>query len=121
MERQESERQREPMAQATGHRREGMVNKGMDTEQALKNVISINGSKYYSVSTFAKLTKRTEQAVRKLVLKGNRTGKLKAIKIKRTVVILASELTDYNFCLAGTSGLVTRFNEKAEEYTKHIN
>lgn len=92
----------------------------MDTEQLIKNTITIDNVKYYSASTFAKLTKRSEQAVRKLALHGNRLGKLKYIKMSRSVFILASELTEYRFCLAGTSGATIRFDEDGKERTEFV-
>ena len=90
------------------------------TERMLKEKTTIDNIDYYSVRVFAHLTKRSEQSVRKLTLHGNRLGLLKSIKMARSVFIPCSELVNYNFCLAGTSGATIKFDAEANERTEFI-
>jgi len=89
-------------------------------EELLSRKISVDGVEYYKVSTFAKLTKRSEQSVRLLVNSGNRLRKLKHIKIARSLLIPATELTDYPFCLVGISRRIVRFDAKGVEYIESL-
>lgn len=92
----------------------------MERDRLIGHTINIDNIEYYNVSTFALLTKRSEQAVRKLALIGNRLGKLQSIKVARSVLIPATELTEYRFCLGGTSGAVIRFDKKGKERTEFV-
>ncbi len=89
--------------------------------QAIEDRITINNTEYYTVSTFAQITKRAEDTVRGLISRGTRIRKLKSLKMGRSLFIPVSELVEYQFCLAGRSKLVVRYTGKGEEYTEIIN
>ncbi len=77
--------------------------------------VTVNDVDYYDVKVFAELTNRTEQAIRLLVIKGNRLRKLKSIKVGPTILIEKSELTEYPFACAGRSKTVVMFDEHGNE------
>ena len=85
------------------------------------NKITINNVNYYTVDQFAWLTKRSPQAIRLLIAKGNRFRKLKAMKIGWTWFVEASELTEYKFCCAGRSKKVVKFDVKGIEHYEILN
>jgi len=87
-----------------------------DNTELIDVVTNINGKDYYNCKVFAELTNRSEQAIRLLILNGNRIRKLKAIKVGTAIFIDKTELTEFPFCLPGRNKVIKRFNEKAEEY-----
>lgn len=64
----------------------------------------IDGDIYYSKLDFATIIGKYPSAVSKLIHKGNKFRKLKAIRIGNNVYIKASELTDFPHCPTGKAG-----------------
>lgn len=89
-------------------------------EKLIDQYDTVNGKKYYPVSTFALLTRRSEQAIRLLVHKGNRLRKLDAEKFGHLLLIPINELTAFPFCCAGRSKMVIRFNPDGSEYSEYV-
>ena len=87
-------------------------------EQLVDNFVAVNGKHYYDVNTFAEITKRSPQAIRLLINKGNKLQKLQYIKISNTLLVPKSELTAFPFCCSGRSRLVIRFREDGSEYSE---
>ena len=81
--------------------------------------IRVGGKPYYTLKRFAELTKRSEQAIRLLIIKGNRLATLGSVKIGRSILIPCSELTEFPFCCSGRSKSVLHFNEDGTEYMTH--
>jgi len=69
-----------------------------------KLVEVINGERFLTVKHFAWLTKRSEQSVRFLMIKGNRVRKLKSVHIIGRALIPVAELTGFPFTLPGRKG-----------------
>jgi len=66
-----------------------------------EKTINIDGTDYWLVTQFSKLTNRSSVSIRALVNRGNRIRKLKAIRINDSVFIEAQELFEYPFVLPG--------------------
>lgn len=88
--------------------------------RTLTNKVELNGADYYTVRTFAALTRRSEQAVRALINKGNRLGTLASLKLGNTIFVPCSELTEFKFATVGCSDVVIRFDENGNEFTERI-
>jgi len=77
-------------------------------------IISINNVDYYSVKDFAELTNKSEQTIRRYIIKGNKMRKLNAIKIAETVLIPISELTEFPFTICGRSNEVYHYDNSGK-------
>jgi hypothetical protein len=63
--------------------------------------INIEGQDYFTVDQFSKLTNKSQQTIRVLILKGNRIRKLVSKSIGGKPFILSSELFEFPFVTTG--------------------
>ena len=90
------------------------------TKEALSYMtVNVDNEEYYACDIFAELTDRSPQAVRLLILKGNRIRKLKAITVGPTILVKKSELTEFPFTCAGRAKLVIRYDAQGNERTSY--
>ncbi len=73
-------------------------------------IIRVNGVNYYSVYAFAELTNKSEQTIRRYIIKGNKIRKLESIKINQAILIPISELTQFPFTVCGRSNEIYHYN-----------
>lgn len=91
-----------------------------ELKELVNNKIAIGEGYYYDVDTFAKLTRRSVQAIRNLYTKGNRLGILEHIKIGGASFIPESELTEFRFATVGRSRVVLRYDKEAKEHVEYV-
>lgn len=72
--------------------------------------IKIEGIEYYTVASFAELTNKSQQTIRRYILRGNKIRMLKAIKVNQTVLIPITELTAFPFTICGRSYAIYHYN-----------
>lgn len=87
------------------------------------STMNIDNKDYWTLKNFSQLTKKTEYTIRMLIAKGNRLGKLKALKIGNSVYIEAEELFNYKFVTNGRPNALsdcfeTFYLENGELYKK---
>ena len=73
--------------------------------------IKINGVDYYTVKQFAWITNRTDQSVRRLILKGNKIRRLEAKYFGGKPFIPVMEFKEFPFTFAGTSPDTYRYTD----------
>ena len=77
-------------------------------------IIKINSTEYYSVTDFARLTNKSEQTIRRYIIKGNKIRTLDAIKIRQSILIPITELTEFPFTVCGRSNEVYHYNNDGQ-------
>jgi len=78
-------------------------------------IIEINGEKFYTVSSFARIVNKSENAIYGLIYHGNKVRKLRAKKFWNKPMIYASELTEYPFTLPGKGKLVYYYDSEGNQ------
>jgi hypothetical protein len=66
-----------------------------------ESTINIEGQDYFTVDQFSKLTNKSQQTIRVLILKGNRIRKLSSITIGGKPFIISTELFNFPFVTTG--------------------
>lgn len=77
-------------------------------------IIKINNMDYYSVKDFADLTNKSEQTIRRYIIKGNKMRILNSIKINTSILIPISELTEYPFTICGRSREIYHYDNSGK-------
>ncbi len=77
-------------------------------------IIEVKNIEYYTVSQFANLTNKSQQTIRRLIIKGNKVRKLEALKVNQTVLIPISELTAYPFTICGRSYQIYYYDKEGK-------
>jgi len=72
----------------------------------------INGDLYYTIWQFAKIVKKSENAIYTLIYKGNKIRKLHQVRFFGKPLIPACELTDFPFALPGKGMSTYHYNEQ---------
>lgn len=80
-----------------------------------EEVVVIDGERFYTVFQFAKLTKKSEQAIFTLIGNGNRIRKLRVRRLLGRPLIYANELTEFPFTLPGNSKAVYHYDENGNQ------
>jgi hypothetical protein len=75
----------------------------------------IDGEALYTVWQFAKIVKKSEQAIFTLIGKGNRLRKLRVRRLLGKPLIYASELTEFPFTLPGHSMEVYHYTPEGQQ------
>lgn len=78
-------------------------------------IIEINGEEFYTVSEFARLVNKSDNAIYGLIYKGNKIRKLRTKKFWNKPMIYASELTEYPFTLPGKGTTVYFYDENGNQ------
>lgn len=85
-------------------------------ENPIDLIEEVEGEKYFTVKSFARIICRSEQSVRFLISRGNRIRKLKAVKKLEKPLIPVSELVEFPFTMPGRgSKTVYHYNMKGQQ------
>ena len=89
--------------------------KKVETPMAKPPPYNINGTDYFTVAQFAKMTRRAPYRIRDLVNNGNKIRTLKVMRIETMIFIEASEVHEFPFTAQGNSSLVINIDEYGNE------